>query len=239
MRHLVLSALLLMPFAAMAQPEPSLTPEFGSLSAKERARLAKKEQEEALQDARFQELMGRADVHFRNHRFEEALATYQEARALRPLNVYPKVKIQDLQSLIAKRKAEQEAQMTEPGAVAPLEGPPLGALDVEAPSELTASEEEGGASPSTAGPVAPRPLVSVAPPADFGVRVNAPATPLPDGTQEHSFLEGRAVVQERSITRLGVTTIYRRVTHPWGQVVHFRDGSPISEREWIESASIP
>ena len=56
--------------------------------------------------------------------------------------------------------------------------------------------------------------------------------PKPDGLQERSFVEGRAVVLERRVVKEGVEAVYRKVTHPWGQVVHFRDGIAISEREW-------
>lgn len=240
MRFPILFSLLLAGAMAAAQPETSLTPEFAGLSAKERARLAKKEQEDALQDARFQGLMNRAETEFQEQRFEEALATYQEARALRPLNVYPKVKIQDLQALIAKRKAEQAGMpeaitLTEAKAE---ERPPSEAVPPLAPEVPVVRTEEPRSQPASA-PVAPKPKVSATVPPQERPSQATPAEPLPDGIQERSFLEGRAVVQERSITRSGVTTVYRKVTHPWGQVVHFRDGAAISEREWAEALAAP
>ena len=53
-----------------------------------------------------------------------------------------------------------------------------------------------------------------------------------DGLQERTFVEGRAIVIERRLVRGGVEAVFRKVSHPWGQVVHFRDGNAISEREW-------
>lgn len=55
---------------------------------------------------------------------------------------------------------------------------------------------------------------------------------MPDGVTERSYLEGRAVVLERCLVANGRKEVFRRVSHPWGQVVHFRDGQAISEREW-------
>ena len=46
-----------------------------------------------------------------------------------------------------------------------------------------------------------------------------------DGMEERMYVEGRATVLERKLNRNGRVEVYRKVTHPWGQ---------ISEREWAE-----
>lgn len=81
----------------------SLTKDFAKLSAKERTKLAKQEIENAAKDARFIELMSNAESAFRARDYDEALGIYKEARHRRPLNVNPKVKIEDLEALIAQQ----------------------------------------------------------------------------------------------------------------------------------------
>ena len=93
MRRSILAFALLAASVAVGQEDSSLTREFGHLSAKERARIAKQEVEDAAKDTRFQEAMVQAEALFQQKKYDDALAGYQGARALRPLNVYPTVKI--------------------------------------------------------------------------------------------------------------------------------------------------
>ncbi|MBK8227125.1 MAG: tetratricopeptide repeat protein [Flavobacteriales bacterium] len=238
MRIALLVPFVLAAWAARAQPEQSLTPEFAGMSAKERARVAKAEQENAAKDVRFQGVMTEAEALFQQQRFDEALEKYKEARSLRPLNVFPKVKIQDLQALIAKRDAEAaKAKLAEPERTAP-----------EVKVEL---DPDPGTKPTATAAGSLRPPVIeqkqvVVPPVRHEIKNTAPqvsesareqAAAKPDGIQERTYVEGRAVVLERRVSRNGVEIVYRKVTHPWGQVVHFRDGIAISEREWVEAAS--
>lgn len=249
--------------AGQAQVDSSLTREFAGMSAKERSRLAKKEQDDARADTRFNEVMTEADALFQAQRYDDALAKYVEARKLRPLNVYPKVKIQDLQALLAKRKAEQAA--AEPPTAEPVAAPvetlaePPATQAVQAPvpetrhvpppeqaplprtEELPAPAKEERTVPEKTEPPAPPEVKAVDPPKHEAPVVihRSPEAPEPvvleDGLTERSFIEGRAVVLEFTVVREGVATVYRKVTHPWGQVIHFRDGQAISEREWVEA----
>lgn len=88
----------------------SLTSDFKELSPKERSKIAAKETQEAASDSGYQLLMQQADAAFREGLYEDALAAFQKARTLRPYNVYPKVKIQDLQALIKRRDQELSEQ---------------------------------------------------------------------------------------------------------------------------------
>jgi len=96
---LVINLFLVASVAAQDTAE-SLTDEFSRLSAKARTRLAKKETAEATADVQFQNLMLGADSLFQIGEYYASLDVYEQARTRRPLNVHPKVKIQDLQALI-------------------------------------------------------------------------------------------------------------------------------------------
>ena len=55
---------------------------------------------------------------------------------------------------------------------------------------------------------------------------------------ERIYKEGRAVVVERSTSVEGKAVIFRKVLHPWGEVMYFRDGASIPERIWIETFGV-
>lgn len=227
-----------------AQGDSSLTRDFEHLSAKERARIAKKEQEESAKDPRYQAMMTEAEDLFRKQQYDDALVRYQEARNLRPLNVYPKVKIQDLQALIAKRDAEMmartkvQAQPPVPILVPPdtasKAAPPV-TMEVVAVKEVAPLPKPD----TTKAVVRPKQATVVAKEQPRKVTTTAPVEPVkaagPDGVEERMYMEGRAVVLERKITNHGHIEVFRKVTHPWGQVNYFRDGIAISERVWKET----
>lgn len=199
--------------------------DFNSLSAKERSRIAKAEEEGASNDAKYQVVMAKAEEHFREQRFDEALEQFLAARDLRPYNVYPRVKIQDLQALIAKRDAALAGQDTTPAVPA-----------------QSAPAMEDRTSPGTVGTT---PAATHRKPQERAARHgNAPAVERPDpaGTGadtpaaegERIYKEGRAVVVERSTTLEGRIAVFRKVTHAWGEVMYFKDGAAIPERVWNE-----
>lgn len=229
-------------FTGWAQGDSSLTRDFEHLSAKERARIAKKEQEESAKDPRYQAVMTQAEELFRKQQYDDALVHYQEARNLRPLNVYPKVKIQDLQALIAKRDAEVAAR-AEAQVLPPVPVP----VDSSAKTAATATTEvlaikkvPPPPKPDTAKTVVrPKQTTLVAKEQPRKVTTTVPVEPVkaagPDGVEERMYMEGRAVVLERKVTNHGHLEVFRKVTHPWGQVNYFRDGIAISERVWKET----
>jgi hypothetical protein len=238
MRIALIALFVLAAWAVRAQPDQSLTPEFAGLSAKERARVAKLEQEGAAKDTRFQGLMTEAEALFQQQRFEDALEKFKEARSLRPLNVFPKVKIQDLQALIAKRNAEAaKAEQAKLEQIVPVDkvdpipdsGSKSPATESESLRPTAIEQKEAAVTPMR------REIKNATPQVSESIKEQA--TVKPDGTQERTYVEGRAVVLERRVVRKGVEAVYRKVTHPWGQIVHFRDGIAISEREWVEAAS--
>jgi hypothetical protein len=254
MWRLLIISVLLHGTLCLAQRDSSLTQDFARLSAKERTRIAAKEQDEALKDAEFQRLMAEGERLFQLKRYDDALSEYKLARARRPYNVYPKVKIQDLEALIAKRDAES---LPEPVVAAP--GPAVitepvinsKAPPVPDPSVVTASVPAREPVPV---PVDVSPSVVPAPP-PATIRKVDPAPSRPKAArntqketpikpvreidtghdhpmQERIFKEGRSVVVERVIAIEGRPVIFRKVTQPWGDVNYFREGIPISSEGW-------
>ncbi len=250
--------------------DTSLTREFDNLSAKERSRIAKQEAEESARDVAFQEVMTEAEGLFRSRQYDDALERYTEARRMRPYNVYPKVKIQDLEALIAKRDAEvqfeqeqalvkeppEEVALPAPGPAhvepipVPKEPEPEPVQMVPAPVPDPVSEEPLApprvATPAkeASTPVAPIRVVKASSPVPVvseepdGQRTEGVEVilhpPVIDGVQERVYRDGRAVVLERQVTQQGQTTVYKRVTHPYGEAVHFKDGVAITDRTWNE-----
>lgn len=217
-----------------------LTGDFGKLSAKERARIAKEEDENAAKDADFQTLMTAAEALFRTKDYEGALAKYEEARTRRPFNVYPKVKIQDLQALIAKRDAEQKvAAVPEPPITAE---PPVAPPAPAEPTVVLATDPVPAPVPAPllADPVyEPVPAKAAAPvevKREVPVR-SRPVAAVPEPTPalevgERVYKEGRSIVVESSVAEEGRIVVYRKVAHPWGEEHFFREGVAIPDRAY-------
>lgn len=240
--------------------EEGLARDFEKLSAKERARIAKEEQEAARVDVGFQAVMGQAEDLFRQLQYEESMAKFKEARLMRPYNVYPKVKIQDLQAMIAKRDADAAAAAPVPDPVIQAEALVEFPAPVEqTPVELVTPAEPGPGpadrlvisdpvrEPSAEVPDASRPTMvegsvrvlsarKEVSPIEAIPKVMAPPTEasvLVEG--ERVYKEGRSVVVERTVQQAGHLVVFRKVTHPWGEVNHFRDGVPVSERAYQQA----
>ncbi len=229
-RAVLVVAMLAMAAEGTGQGRKPLASGFDRLSAKERTRIAEKETADAAQDTAYQRLMEKGDDEFRAQRYEEALEAYTAARELRPYNVYPKVKIEDLQALIRKR------DMAKPGdaPAQPAHSPAQGSVPGQSPP----------AAPAAPG-AAPGPVPSIAPPAGRRAQpepsreeptLAAPAPKAgeqPPLMEEHRvYMEAGAVVTERLAVDEGRQVVYKKVAHPWGQTFYFKDGRPIPEREW-------
>lgn len=227
-------------FQGIAQ-DPSLARDFDKLSAKERAQIAREEQEAASKDLAYQAVMEDAERLFREKAYEGSMAKFQEARVLRPYNVYPKVKIQDLEVLIAKRDAaaaeKERAAMTDPPEPMIVPQPQAAVQPVRA-----VVPETNGRDPVKVVPVATEVVVPEPPVAEHRPLEEKPVTvrvmPVEQELElvegEEVYKEGRSVVVERRILLDGRIVVFRKVTHPWGAIDHFRDGSPIPARTYNE-----
>lgn len=247
--------------------DKSLTKDFSQLSPKERSRIAAQETAEAEKDSTYQRLMREGDQAFRAGLYEDALAIFQEARQLRPYNVYPKVKIEDLQALIRKRDQEAAQAAPPPAPEVAEEMPPAQTVEpipeatpvpsTEGKPEETDMMTEAPAPPplpvqepaSREAPPPPGPAIPAAPEKKPVARIEEPPPavkpshtgPIGPGPEpelgERVYLEAGAVVTERTVEEEGKVVVYKRVAHSWGQTFYFRDGLSIPQRRWDEHFS--
>lgn len=231
---ILLISALSVPLACSAQGDRgSLTDQFPNMSAKERARIAAQEKDEAGKDGAYQALMQEGERAFQEGRYEEALATYEKARAMRPYNVYPKVKIEDLRTLLKKQAPTSDPVVVQkredPVAVAPH------AVD----SIVVPKGEPAAVTPPAPVPPAipeehptPKSDPGVVSPAPAERRSAAPVGKRPEGVIERRYREGHAYVIERAVEVEGRLVVYKRVYHNYGQVFYFEDGLAVDERVW-------
>lgn len=206
--------------AVRAQERDRLVEDMSHKSAKERSKLAAQETAEAKSDSLYQHAMQKAEAAFRAEQYEEALTFFRQARELRPYNVYPKVKIQDLQALLKRREAAARPEGTPP--------PPPDAVAILDPGVRTPSASADPPRPLT------KPVADVAVPpsaVDHGpaleARPHAPATP-----GERIYMEGGAVVTERTVMENEKPVVYKRVVQRSGQAFHFKDGLAVPAKTW-------
>lgn len=239
---------------AQSQRDGSLAGDFEKMSAKERARVAKEEQDGAAKDVEYQSVMAEAEKLFQQQNYEASMVKFKAARTMRPYNVYPKVKIQDLEALMAKldgEKASSPSPPEEPIATSIITAEPI---PPPVPSIATEAEAPPLAPSNAAPPVvvavganervqvarASIPVATVAPevqrPTPRVERRVVVQDPLPVFDEgEHIYKEGRSVVVERRVAIEGRIVVFRRVNHPWGEVHHFREGIAITGREFEEA----
>jgi hypothetical protein len=213
-----------------AQQEDPLNEGMSKLSPKERSKLAAKETTESESDSTYQEVMRQAETAFREDRYEDALAAYEQARKMRPYNVYPKVKIQDLQALLKSRSEEQQGQPdTAQPAPQSTGGSPLPKITGTTPQEVPVALEKPDPHPPTK-PATTMPAEQQQPAHEVH------AVPLPPAVVpgERVYVEGGAVVTERIIDEEGKMVVYKRVVQRSGQVIHFKDRLPIPAQTWDE-----
>ncbi|HQX98623.1 MAG TPA: hypothetical protein PLV08_02520 [Flavobacteriales bacterium] len=239
-RSVLFMLALLVGLFSMAQPD-GLARDFEKLSAKERARIAKQEQDAAGKDPEYQAVMEAAEALFQGGQYEASMEKFKEARTMRPYNVYPKVKIQDLQALILKRDAE-EAAATRPEPTikpAPTVEPPMEVTPVplKVEPEIRVVAQPVRARPTPVG--TDRGRTGKAPPEKVQVQPKPVALEgQKDGEEgQRVYKEGRSVVVESRVTEEGRLVIYRKVSHPWGAVDHFREGVAISDRAYQQAMS--
>ena len=233
-RAVWLGALCCLPAFGHAQNDRgSLTEDFPDLSAKERARIASKEKDDAAKDGAYQALMLEGERDFQEGRYEEALATYEKARAMRPYNVYPKVKIEDLRAILKKQAARPDSAVAAtPPPVPAFERPvpvPPAAIEVSDTAKLAVRKEEP--KPIVVPPVEEPPAKENAA-APVVKSLPAPSRKRDTGVIERRYREGHAYVIERAVEVDGRVVIYKRVFHNYGQVFYFEDGLSVDERVW-------
>jgi len=237
--QVILLLMLLHSSLLRAQRDSSLTSDFARMSARERARIAREEATLAEADTAFQAAMRAGEEHFRAARYHAALDRYQHARNLRPHNVHPKVKIQDLQALLARQVDDDREpgaeQPPHPKEQAPQHRATYAAQEAVPPtSSEPKMDAHEPARPAGIPPPSPKPerTTVIVPVREEGAATPPANAPVLEG--QRIFREGRAVVEERVVQEGGRMVVWRKVMHPWGEVVHFRDNEAIPERRWQE-----
>lgn len=214
--------------AAAQGKRDSLTKDFNKLSSKERSRIAAREAEEAAADTTYQGYMRRADHAFQAGQYPVALDLFKQARALRPYNVYPKVKIEDLEALINKQRSTAEVKSTsvKPETAATSTPPP------ERASVGTTPDPTAETAKPQVVPTKPQPAPQVIQQTP-GHRAPAETEPQPSSMQERIYREAGAVVIERTVQEEGLPVVYKKVVHNWGQTFFFRSGMAIPAQQWV------
>ena len=220
--------------------------DWSKLSAKQKIKIAKKEQKAAKKDPEYLKLMEEALVLFQEGNFEDAKVKYEAAHDRRPDNVYPIVMLEDIEVAInspeeAKEEAivEESVQEVIEEEVTPIVAPLISETNVEIQEdeleepivepEITESKE------IILPTVAEKPTTVVKPtkhPEKETTRVQVQKEYLNDGVYKDSFKEGSANVEQIKIVNKGVETTYRKVSHSWGAIYYFKGEDSISKNEW-------
>ncbi|MCC6839394.1 MAG: hypothetical protein IT230_04470 [Flavobacteriales bacterium] len=217
-----------LPVAAQGK-RGSLTRDFGKLSAKERSKIAAREAQESAADTAYQRIMRHGDQAFQAKQYAQALALFEQARDLRPYNVYPKVKVEDLQALIKQQEARTSVPAAAPAQPSSLHTQPP---PVEQPPPRPVSPPAPAAPPRRVEP--PRPEEPSQPVSRPHSRLSPGSTvqARPDGVQERIYREAGAIVVERTVWEEGAPLIYKKVVHPSGQTFYFQGSQAITARQW-------
>ncbi len=222
-----------------------------NLSAKERIRIAENEKIEAATDVEFQQYMSTGHDLFSNRHYLKAIRSYEKAAEVRPYNVYPKVKIADielsmkdtLEILRAAEKEEIKKEKPKPKepevaeAEEKLPETPKQTMDrldkweenerqkLEAQRENEKTEKEQ-AQPPTQTKTGDVQTMSIE---DYRKEL---AETFPSGITETVSEEGNKVITKRVVVHDGKGDEYKKVVHNWGGVFFFKNGDAVTERVW-------
>jgi len=212
--------------------------DWSKLSAKQKIKIAKKEQKAAKKDPEYLKLMDDALLLFQEGKYDEAITKYQAAHKRRPDNVYPVVMLEDIEVALNLPVEDQTEITTE-------------AIEIEAipeiEEEITDTKVEIQQNDAQKETVEPEVIVlpkevekpaTVTRPSQHAeqttTRTQVQREYLNDGIYKDSFKEGNADVEQVKIVEKGVETVYRKVSHPWGAIYYFKGEDSISEKEWID-----
>lgn len=251
---LILSVLLSTPVFAQER-------DLSDMSAKEKAELARQEQLDAARDGAFLNLMDEGHAFFVEKQYLKAIRKYEQAGERRPLNVYPPVKIRDielsmkdtLEILREQEKQEQPAPKEErqakqqelPDRDKEMEefresekNRQKKAEDWEASQrrqlarERALREEKDQESKELAEQSG----------SDVGeISLEEFQKDLgqqySEGITQRTYTEGQRKITERIVVKGEKGNEYRMVEHPWGGKFFFKNGTPISEETWNQETA--
>ncbi|HKK39820.1 MAG TPA: hypothetical protein VJ949_10410 [Cryomorphaceae bacterium] len=224
--------------------------DLDKMSTKERIRIAETEKIEAATDAQFQQYMSKGHDLFSERHYLKAIRSYEKAAEARPYNVYPKVKIADIElsmkdTLEILRAAEkEEIKKEKPKPELPetaeteekLPETPKETMDrldkweekerekLENRRENEKTEkEQAQPTPPKSGDVQ---TMSIE---DYRIEL---AETFPRGITESVSEQGNKVITTRVVVHDGKGDEYKKVVHNWGGVFFFKNGDAVTERVW-------
>lgn len=238
---LLATAIFTIPFGSFAQKD------FSELSSRQRIQAAEQEQLEAAVDNDFQNLMARGHSLFQEKHYLKAVRVYEKAREKRPYNVYPKVKIADIElsmkDTLDLLKAEEKKELAEerkrPNRAKPEkedridESPEerIDKIDNWEEKERERMERERQKSkeePAPAGDGKEGDVKRIS----LEEYQKELAEKYPSGITEETAMEGNKTIVKRIVVREGKGNEYKRVEHNWGGIFYFKNGDAVTERVW-------
>lgn len=220
--------------------------DFSNLSSRQRIAIAEKEQVEAATDSQFQDYMDAGHDLFKSKHYLKAIRAYEKAQEKRPYNVYPKVKITDIElsmkdTLEVLRAAEEKDLETRKEQKAQPQ------QEKDEPSEETKEErlqkiddwerkERERRMAERERENKPREEVQSAGGDVRQVSLEEYQKQLaekyPSGVTEETYAEGNKTIVKRVVVRDGKGNEYKRVEHSWGGVFFFKNGDAVTDRVW-------
>jgi hypothetical protein len=226
-----------------------------NMSTKDKIRIAETEKIEAATDSEFQQLMSEGHNLFSDKHYLKAIRSYEKAAEVRPYNVYPKVKIADielsmkdtLEILRAAEKEELKREKTKPKkpevAEAKQKLPETKEetierldnweekerrkLEAQRRNEKT-TEEVAQPEPEQTGDIRKMSIE------EYRKEL---AETYPGGITETVSEEGNKVITTRVVVRDGHGDEYKKVVHNWGGVFFFKNGDAVTERVWNQETT--
>ncbi len=236
-------------------------PDLSGFSAKERAEIARQEQFEAATDRNFLNLMDQAHDLFVRNEYLKSIRKYEEAGALRPMNVYPPVKIRDIELAmkdtlkILRQREKEEQSDTSQSSVA--EKPQLPNRQKEM-DEFEQKEQERRQKAedweeSQRRQMAHQRALKKEQEEESMELSDQDGTDVPQtsieefqldlakqynsGVTQRTYQDGQRSITERIVVKGDKGNEYKRVEHPWGGKFFFKNGTPISEETWNQETA--
>lgn len=235
--------------------------DFADLSAKEKADIARQEQLEAARDGAFLDLMDEGHALFVKKKYLKAIRKYEQAEERRPLNVYPPVKIRDielsmkdtLEILREQEKKEKPAPKEERQAkqqkLPDREKEMEEFREKEKQRQEKAEDWEASQRRQLARERALREErdqesreLAEQKGSDVGeISLEEFQKDLgqqySEGITQRTYNEGQRKITERVVVKGDRGNEYRMVEHPWGGKFYFKNGTPISEETWKQETT--
>ncbi|MEM9052578.1 MAG: hypothetical protein AAGC47_11035 [Bacteroidota bacterium] len=228
--------------------------DIAQLSAKERFKIAENEKIEAATDVAFQQYMAEGHELFTQRHYLKAIRSYEKAAGERPYNVYPKVKIADIElsmkDTLEMLRAAEKQNLDKPAekpkepelgkTVEKLPETPQETMDrldnweqkerekLEADRRRKREKEEEPKPQIVSGDVQQLTIE------DYRKELGET---YPSGVTETISEEGNKTITTRIVVKKGAGDEYKKVEHNWGGVFFFKNGVAVTERVWDQEAT--